>query len=493
VLLFKTSQNPKRKVIAMFNTIQYLCLYIQYLERTISSLVTFIAKYIPLGQLAFDDLHSPAYQKFKTDKLPVIMKFEPWDWRQLQEYYVWKYGSPVKPVKRRGNSSVPESTICFRCNAPHQYIYDNTGGRGSYLCKVCGCVFASGAKVTRALTLACPYCRRVLQPKKDRKHFTVHKCTNKKCSYYLDNLKKIPKGLPKHEYYKYKLHYIYREFNVDFFKVDLNSIPERAFSFLFRKNNAHIMGLCLAYHVNLSLPLRKTSLALREIHNIKISHTMVANYAKAAAAVIKPLVDDFDYKTSDTFVADEKYIKVKGKKGFVWFVMDAISRSIIGYRVSDNRAVGSCILAMRMAFSKIKKLPENFRFIADGYSAYPLAAQQFALREENPLKFDITQVIGLTNEDAVSTEFRAYKQIIERLNRTFNYSYRNTCGYDNFDGANYGVSLWVAYYNFLRPHTINAFKPLNSIDMLDNADTAQAKWQILVLLGQEYILKSVSD
>ena len=154
VLLFTHHKTPKRKVIAMPNTIQHLCLYIQYLERTIVSLVAFIAKYIPLAQLSFDELNSPAYQKFKTDKLPIIKKFEPWDWRLLQEYYVWKYGSPVKPIRRRGNNSIPEDTVCFRCNAPHHYIYDNTGGRGSYLCKVCGTVFASGVKVTRALTHA---------------------------------------------------------------------------------------------------------------------------------------------------------------------------------------------------------------------------------------------------------------------------------------------------------------------------------------------------
>ena len=467
--------------------IHHLCLYIQYLERTIISLVAFMSKYIPLGQLAFNDLNSPAYQKFRTDMLPIIRKFEKQDWRFLQEYYAWKYGEPVKPVARRVKSRVPESTVCPRCDAPHQYVYDNTGGRGSYLCKVCGCVFASGGKVTRPLSLICPYCNHVLQPKKDRKHFIVHKCVNKNCRYYLDNLKKLPEGLPKAEYHKYKLHYIYREFNVDFFKVDLNSIPDRAFSFVFRKQSAHIMGLCLAYHVNLGLSLRKTALAMREIHNVMISHAMVANYAKTAAAVIKPLVDHFDYKTSDTWVADEKYIKVKGKKGFVWFVMDALSRSIIGYRVSDNRAVGACILAMRMAFSKIKELPKNFRFIADGYSAYPLAAQQFALQEVNSLHFEITQVLGLTNDDAVSAEFRPYKQIVERLNRTFNSSYRVTCGYDNFDGANYSVSLWVAYYNFLRPHPVMGFKPLNSIEMLDNADTMQAKWQLLIFLGQQTI------
>lgn len=448
----------------------------------------FIAKHIPLGQLAFDDSNSPKYQKFKTDKLPVIKKFEKQDWRFLLEYYLWKYHKPLKPIVRRGGKVAPETAVCPRCGAPHQYIYDNTGGRGSYRCKVCNCIFASGEKVAKPLVLTCPYCGHALVPKKDRKHFTVHKCVHKKCSYYLANRRKLPADLPDTEYHKYKLHYIYREFNFDFFKVDLNSIPDHAFSFVFRRKSAHIMGLCLTYHVNLGLSLRKTAQAMRDIHNIQISHTMVANYAKSAAAVIKPFVDNFDYNLSDTFIADETYINVKGKKGYVWLIMDAVSRAVIGYRVSDNRGVGPCILAMRMVFDKLKKLPEKFRFIADGYSAYPLAAQQFALREENPLHFDITQVIGLTNDDAVSKEFRPFKQIVERLNRTFKASYRLTCGYDNFDGANYSVSLWVAYYNFLRPHPVSNWMPLAKIETLDGADTMQAKWQLLIFLGQKTIL-----
>jgi transposase-like protein len=228
---------------------------------------------------------------------------------------------------------------------------------------------------------------------------------------------------------------------------------------------------------------------MKDIHNVDISHTMVANYARTAAAVIKPFVDNYNYKISDTMIADETYIKVKGIKGYVWFIMDAVSRSILGYQVSDNRGVGPCILAMRMAFRNLKKLPENFKFIADGYSAYPLAAQQFALRVENPLKFDITQVIGLTNDDAVSKEFRPFKQLIERLNRTFKASYRVTCGYANDDGAYYGVSLWVAYYNFLRPHKIYGWEhPLNQVDMIATAENMPGKWQLLIYLGQETIL-----
>ena len=82
--------------------------------------------------------------------------------------------------------------------------------------------------------------------------------------------------------------------------------------------------------------------------------------------LVKPFTDNFNYPKSDTFVADETYIKVKGIKGYLRLIRDAVSRSIIGYRVSDNRGVGPCILAMRMAFKNIVKLPKTFKFIADG-------------------------------------------------------------------------------------------------------------------------------
>ena len=102
---------------------------------------------------------------------------------------------------------------------------------------------------------------------------------------------------------------------------------------------------------------------------------------------------------------------------------------------------------MRMAFQGLKKLPENFKFIADGYSAYPLAAMEFAKKFGKDFTFQITQVIGLTNDDAVSKEHRPFKQIVERLNRTYKASYRKTNGFDNIEGANYDLALWVADYS----------------------------------------------
>jgi transposase-like protein len=473
--------------------ILYLLQIIQYLYQQNCWFINFICRYIPLKQWAYDDSHSPKYQKFKIDELPLILNVEPWDYRDYMEYLKWRYKDdykPIKPVRRYGECDIDDGCTCPRCNAPKIYLYKNNGSKGQLLCKVCQTRFATEENRHTSLKLRCPHCMHTLVPKKDRKHFVVHKCVNPKCPYYVKNLKKVDKADLK-EYYgknKYKLHYIYREFTLDFFKMDLNSLPKNASSLRFSKFDANVMGLCLTMHVNLGMSLRKTKYALKELYNINISHQQVANYCKTAAICIKPFVDNYNYNAGKVYTADETYIKIRGIKTFVWFIMDAASRSIIGYRVSSERDVGACILAMRMAFRHLTKIPENFRFIADGYSAYILAAQQFLREYGNNFKFKITQVIGLTNDDEVSKEFRPYKQMIERLNRTYKASYRPTNGFDNIDGANYDLSLWVTYYNFLRPHKHNNYKVLNDVDILRGADNMPGKWQLLIFLGQQTIL-----
>ena len=376
-------------IIAMDNIILYLLQFIQYQHKQICWLLNFICRYIPLKQWAFDDSHSPEYQKFKTDELPkIICHKQDWDWNDLLAYYQLRYHKTLKPVARRKECDIPEDCHCPSCNAPMPYLYRNNGKKGQILCKVCQTAFSPEEnRFQKQYTLKCPHCSHALVHKKDRKHFIVHKCVNPKCSYYLHNLSKVKPGKQKNES---KLHYIYREFTVDFFRMDLNSLPKNASSLKFRKHDSHVMSLCLA---------------------------------------------------------------------------------------------------MRQVFLHLKELPKNFKFIADGYSAYPLVAQQFDLESKGKFKFDITQVIGLTNDDEVSKKHRPYKQMIERLNRTYKMSYRPTNGFDSYDGANYDLALWVAYYNFLRPHKHNKYQVLNKVEMLENASNMPAKWQMLIFLGQQTILQ----
>ena len=47
----------------------------------------------------------------------------------------------------------------------------------------------------------------------------------------------------------------------------------------------------------------------------------------------------------------------------------------------------------------------------------------------------------------------------------------------------------IAYYNFLRPHKFNDFKPPVVDDILSKAENMPAKWQLMIYLGQQKIME----
>ena len=224
------------------NIILYLLQLIQYQHKQICWLLNFICRYIPLKKWAFDDSHSPKYQKFKVDELPLITDFrQDWTYKELIPYYEKRYGKKIRPISRCSECDIPDSCTCPRCDAPKPFLYKNNGSKGQLLCKICDARFSPDESRFSTVKLRCPHCGNTLVPKKDRKHFIVHKCVNPKCSYYLHNLKKVDKADLKEDYgkNKYKLHYIYREFTMDFFSMDLNTLPKNASSLKFSRHNAH--------------------------------------------------------------------------------------------------------------------------------------------------------------------------------------------------------------------------------------------------------------
>ena len=88
----QTQQNTKGKSLLMDNIILYLLTIIQEQHQQICWLILFICRYIPLKQWAHDELHSPKYQKFLTDKLPIIKPF-------ITAYVMAKPSNQSKPKK----------------------------------------------------------------------------------------------------------------------------------------------------------------------------------------------------------------------------------------------------------------------------------------------------------------------------------------------------------------------------------------------------------
>ena len=103
--------------------IQYLLSVIQYLYQQNCWLINFICRYIPLKQWAFDDSHSPKYQKFKVDELPKVQIIQhEWDWRLLIPYFDHRYGVKINPSPDVRNATSRKTAPALPA-VPHSLIF----------------------------------------------------------------------------------------------------------------------------------------------------------------------------------------------------------------------------------------------------------------------------------------------------------------------------------------------------------------------------------
>ena len=113
--------------------------------------------------------------------------------------------------------------------------------------------------------------------------------------------------------------------------------------------------------------------------------------------------------------------------------------------------------------------------LTDGNPSY-MAGLHFINRYNEKLKVALKKVIGLQNLDAESKEFRAHKQMVERLNRTYKYHVQAQNGFGHISGAVAKLVLFVTYYNFLRPHKSLKYKTPVELPELSGLSTIQSKW-----------------
>jgi len=480
----------------MQNIISHLLVLIKWQEQVIKYLcfLLFGKVFTPKAEKCVDK----EFMKLSVDPLPIFgdpTVQQIWQYTVLLENYREKHGKELKPVRRRGGIIPPEEAVCPYCGAPPDYVYDNNGGRGAYWCKVCDSKFAI-REPSKDDVPYCPFCYHKLELIKKRKSFDVYRCHHAGCPYRQKKLSAMPpeqKSLFKKSPYLFKVRFIYRKFHFNFTPlskqneyVPLVDLPKITAS-------PHVLGLILTYHVNYALSLRKTAALMYDVHGVKVSHQTIANYCDPVAPRIKPFVDHFPYGLSDSFCGDETYIKVKGRWQYVFFFFDTVKKLILSYRVQRDRDHVSAILAINDVLVKLRdapgEIPKKLNLVTDGNPIYLLAQQWFAQRD---IFFDVTQVVGLTNDDPVSEEFRPVKQIVERLNRTFKGNYKPTAGFSAEMGAISSVTLFVAYFNFLRPHSAIDGRIPAVIPELESLPHMPAKWCELIRLGERFAIANAA-
>src|SRR5690625_64258 len=488
------SQNPKKGCDKLYpQFITYLMKYIKYQEKIIIALMGIIlGKSVARG--LYDEPIDKPYRKLEVDEMPVIEILEKLDYKQLIADFLVEHGKPLRPVIRHKNRvvKVPANLTCPKCSAPADYLYANNGDKGQYRCKVCTSCFSQKNRFLKEAVIKCPHCLKTLERIKKRKDFYIYKCRNNDCSYYTRKLNQMTKEEKRHfkkSPQAFKVRYIFREFELDFEPLAKDSPikPKVDFSRIYA--SPHTLGLILTYYVNYGLSARKTAALMYDIHQVKITHQTILNYANSVALLTKPFIDHYPYELSNSFCGDETYIRVKGKWHYLFIFFDAAKKIILSYHASPNRNTPSAIKAIGDVLTKLKEIPEDLMFVVDGNPIYILAQHYFA---QHGIDFDVHRVIGLTNDDPVSEEHRPLKQIIERLNRTFKGNYRATTGFGSQAGSVSYVTLFTAYFNFLRPHaSLENQVPVISPE-LEKQPQMPARWTKLIALSQEFLAEKQS-
>jgi len=441
-------------------------------------------------QLRRDSRQYPNYRKYSVDPLaPLTTQPMPKDPKPPPDYHTLladhrrRHGRDLRPVRRRKHSHRPsEQARCPYCRAPHQWLYVNDGRKQNQLrCKICHTLFPSQrVRITGQTQYWCPYCHHALYRWKTRADCTIYKCANRRCpcrSRNLDRLSPQEQALRNTgKSSQLKICYQYREFHLRPDQIPRFQ-PTATGQCLDRiRSTFHTLGLVLTYSVSCGLSSRQTRFILRQVHQISISHQCILNYQQLAAQYLYPFIDSRTRQLTDTCAAgDETYLLVRKNWNFAWFVIGAQSRAILSFNLSSTRGALPAMATLHRALKAVKCRP--LEFVADGNPAYDAAVHAIN-HPFKPGRNKITRrtVIGLTNLDAESETYRPFKQLVERLNRTFKFHVRARCGFKNLHGAAVLTTLFVTYYNFLRPHTARKHQPPIPIADLRFVPTLQEKW-----------------
>ena len=287
----------------------------------------------------------------------------------------------------------------------------------------------------------------------------------------------------------FKLNYQYREYH--FTEEDLiHSQPKPQNKSRVNLSKIHssdnLLGLILAIHISFAMSARKTALFLRLVFGVKVSGQTILNYAEAASYYCHKFNMNNKGPIDDISAGDETYIKIKGKHHYVWFFVSSKSRKITAYHVDNSRKTLPATIAMLEAIRTAKK-DQKITLITDGNPSYP-AGLHFINNEHEIYKNKINKikhikVIGLQNLDKDSEDNRKFKQIIERLNRTYKQNSKAAAGFNTMNGAVALTTLFVTHYNFLRPHMTLDYNTPVPLHRLNKCQTIQEKWLKILSLA----------
>lgn len=319
------------------------------------------------------------------------------------------------------------ATKCPKCNSHLLYKYgkDNSGNQ-KYQCRSCLHQFAPervqkqrGRKSVKNYP-PCPRCGKGSFVHHDYDHYTNYRCNDKKCNHSFFAVKPtvaLPPSMSK-------------------------LVGKSDFKRLRHPVQLVISALTMFYIGKSSF--RNIAFMLNMLYNIKVSHVTISNWCKKFAPLFNnialSLMPSMDFN-SDEWHTDETVVKIEGRKYYLWFIIDSETRFVLGFHLSPYRNSPQAFALL----NSVKALGKPKTIVSDRYSAYKVPVKAV---------FDVEHIRVESFRDAVSNN------LIEAFNKQFKAWYKTKQGFNSFDSANNLISMFVFFFNFIRPHSaLGGFTP----------------------------------
>lgn len=317
------------------------------------------------------------------------------------------------------------SVKCPRCNNSfdfHLYGFDKEGYQ-KYKCLKCNRQFAPDNPKTKKKKNypRCPKCGKATFLHHDYPLYSNYRCCDKKCNHSMFKPKgidippaSISKLVGKHDFKR--------------MRFPVHTIISALYMYFIGKNS-----------------FRGTSLIMKVLNGISVSHTTIGDWARKFAPLFHSIslelipMLNFD---SDEWHADETVVKIMGQKYYIWFIVDSETRFVLGYHLSKHRDSTQA----SSLFDHVKSLGDVNSLVTDRYAAYDI-----------PIKFvfdDVNHIKVESFKDDISNN------LIEAFHHQFKAWYNTKQGFHSFESANNLIFMFTFFYNFIRPHSsLNNWTP----------------------------------
>lgn len=184
--------------------------------------------------------------------------------------------------------------------------------------------------------------------------------------------------------------------------------------------------------------LRSVQQFLR-LQGVNVSHVSVFNWIRKYVGLMERYLDQITPKVSDTWRADEVFVKVKGNPKFLFAMMDDESRFWIAQEVADTKYIHDARNLLRISREVAGKTPKTF--ITDGLHAYEKA---FSKEYRTHFGDSAVHIRHIT----LAGDHNNNK--MERLNGEFRDREKVMRGLKRKDTPI--IKGYQLYHNFMRPH-----------------------------------------